>query len=292
MFQEISELRLAQADGGLPTVVAASSAPGESGVFVFSPRFHGGAHVSATPRLHHICFLLTPCAHVYARIADQAGSYETPRGSLTICPAGADYAADSHGSAEAIEAIIVAIDPGRFALAAAEGSAFEAELIERFSSRDQALFDLARSLAAECADGYPNGALFWNGMASTFIDGLLVRHTSKFKGLPGGRLDKQVLGRLRDYIVAHLDEHIETSALAEIDGRSPFHFTRVFARSVGMTPYRYVVHLRLQRALELMRERRHGLAEIAAATGFADQSHLSRWVRRVHGVSPTELKVR
>ena len=29
-----------------------------------------------------------------------------------------------------------------------------------------------------------------------------------------------------------------------------------------------------------------GLAEIAASTGFADQSHLSRWVRRVHGVSP------
>jgi AraC family transcriptional regulator len=32
-----------------------------------------------------------------------------------------------------------------------------------------------------------------------------------------------------------------------------------------------------------------GLAEIAASTGFADQSHLSRWVRRVHGVSLTQL---
>jgi len=31
------------------------------------------------------------------------------------------------------------------------------------------------------------------------------------------------------------------------------------------------------------------LAEIAARTGFADQSHLSRWVRRVLGVSPTQL---
>ena len=186
----------------------------------------------------------------------------------------------------------MAIDPGQFALAAAEGSAFEAELIERFSGRDWALFDLARGLAAECADGFPNGPLFWNGMASTFIESLLVRHTSKFKGLPRGRLDKQVLSRLRDYIVAHLDEHIEASALAEIDGRSPFHFTRVFARSVGMTPYRYVVHLRLQRALEMMRDGRHGLADIAAATGFADQSHLSRWVRRVHGVSRTELMAR
>jgi len=164
-------------------------------------------------------------------------------------------------------------------------------LIDRLSGYDQALFHLARSLAAECADGFPTGPLFWNGMASTFIESLLVRHTSKFKGLPRGRLDTQVLGRLKDYIVAHLDEHIEASALAEIDGCSPFHFTRVFARSVGMTPYRYVVHLRLQRALEMMRDGRHGLANIAAATGFADQGHLSWWVRRVHGVSPSELTV-
>jgi AraC family transcriptional regulator len=45
----------------------------------------------------------------------------------------------------------------------------------------------------------------------------------------------------------------------------------------------------LQRAIELARERRSGLAEIAAHTGFADQSHLSRWVRRVYGVSLTRL---
>jgi AraC-like DNA-binding protein len=38
-----------------------------------------------------------------------------------------------------------------------------------------------------------------------------------------------------------------------------------------------------------MRDGRHSLAEIAAATGFADQSHLSRWIRRVHGASPTQL---
>jgi len=121
---------------------------------------------------------------------------------------------------------------------------------------------------------------------------LLVRHTSKFKGPLRGRLDEQVLGRIRDYVIIHADQCIEVGALAKIADCSPSYFTRVFARSVGMTPYRYVVHLRLQRALDLMRGGRHSLAEVAAATGFADQSHLSRWVRRVHGVSPTELMAR
>jgi AraC family transcriptional regulator len=102
-------------------------------------------------------------------------------------------------------------------------------------------------------------------------------------------LGKDVLKRLRDYVLAHLDEPIEVSTLAKMAGRSPFHFTRVFTRSVGISPHRYVVHLRLQRAIELVRDGRSGLAEIAARTGFADQSHLSRWVRRVHGASLTQL---
>ena len=129
-------------------------------------------------------------------------------------------------------------------------------------------YSILRGLAVECTDGYPNGPLFWNDMASTFIEGLLVRHTSKFKGPLRGRLDEQVLGRIRDYVFAHTDEHIEAGALAKIAGRSPFHFTRIFARSVGMTPHRYVVHLRLQRALELMRDGRRGLAENRSCHGL------------------------
>jgi AraC-like DNA-binding protein len=104
-----------------------------------------------------------------------------------------------------------------------------------------------------------------------------------------GAFGRELLGDLEDYIVAHLDEPIEVAALARIAGRSPFHFIRVFARSVGMTPHRYVVHLRLQHAIELVRNGQSSLAEIAVRTGFADQSHLSRWVRRGYGVSLTQL---
>jgi AraC family transcriptional regulator len=290
MFQQIPELHMRQADGRLPTALVAGSAPGESGVFVLGARFQGGGHISATPQLHHICFPMFARAQFDCRVVDQVLSHTPSLGCVAICPSGADYTAESEGSAEAI---IVAIDPGQFALAAAESSALGAELIERLAGYDQALFDVARGLAAECLRGYPHGALYWNGVASAFVEGLLVRHTSRSKGLPrGGRLDEQVLGRLRDYVVAHIDESIEAAALARIAGHSTFHFTRIFARSVGMTPYRYVVHLRLRRALELIRDGRQGLAEIAAATGFADQSHLSRWVRRVHGVSPSKLMAR
>jgi AraC family transcriptional regulator len=283
---EIGEVSVAQADGASPTTLADGSAAGESGVFVMSSRFQGGLHVSGTPRWHHICFQTSAHARFACRIGDRALSFSRPAGSLSISPAGSDCSADAD---ESVENILVAVDPARFALMAAEDFAPDAQLVERLLGYDQALFDLARRLAAESAIGYPNGPLFWNDTASAFVHGLIARHASRTESRSRARLSKHVLTRVKNYVLAHLDEPIEVAALASVAGRSPFHFTRVFARSVGVTPHRYVVHLRLLRAVELVRDGRSGLAEIAARTGFADQSHLSRWIRRVHGVSPSQL---
>jgi AraC family transcriptional regulator len=286
MIGEIPELSMAQEDGAPPTTLGAGSAPGESGVSVLSAHFEGAIHVSATSRRrHHVFFGMSEPLRYRCHIAGRSISHEPPPGSLAVCPAESDYGADAHGTTEVI---VVSVDPGRLALAAAEDSEIDAQLIDRFSGYDQALLDSARTLASESAAGFPNGPFFWNAIASAFIDGLLARHTARFSGRTRGSLGKDLFHRLRDYIMAHLDEPIEVAALAGLAGRSPFHFTRVFAQSVGMSPHRYVVHLRLQRAIELMRGGQ-SLAEIAASTGFADQSHLSRWVRRVHGVSPTQL---
>ena len=282
---DIGALRMAQQDGGAPTTLAAGSAPGESGVSVLNFRFDGGMHLLATPRCHCICFEMSQ-VRVEKRMAGRIAHYERPVGSLTINPAGYDFAADAD---EDVEILVVAVDPGRMALAAAEGALPEAQLIERLGGEDPALFTLARTLAFENVHNYPSGALSWNEAASSFVDGLVAGHTAAMPARSRGSLGKDQLRRLRDYVAAHLDEPIGVEALADIAARSPFHFTRVFTRSVGMTPHRYVVHLRLQRAIELVREGRSGLAEIAARTGFADQSHLSRWVRRVHGVPLSRL---
>ena len=190
---------------------------------------------------------------------------------------------------ESDDALIVSVDPGWLALAAAEESALDAQITERLSGYDGTLLELARTLVAESSNSYPNGPLFWNDVASALLDRLIARHTRGVAPKPRGALDKAVLDWLRDYVMEHLDEPIEVASLANIAARSPFHFTRVFTRSVGLSPHRYAVHLRLNRALELVREGRTSLAVIAACTGFADQSHLSRWVRRVKGVPLTQL---
>jgi AraC family transcriptional regulator len=285
MVTSLVELALMQENGNLPTTLVAGSAPGESGLSIHFVRFDGGLHLSGTLQQHIVCFQL---AHACfdCRIGGRRLWHEPPAGSLAICPAGIDCSADAKGS---VDAVFVAVDPRHLALAAAEDSALEAQLIDRLAGCDQELLSVANALVSESRSNYLNGPLLWNELAGAFINGLVARHTSRTQLQIRGTLGKEVLARLRDYIVSNIGEPIEVAALAKIAGRSPFHFSRVFRRSVGVSPHRYIVHLRLRRALELARSGQVGLADIAVRTGFADQSHLWRWVRRVHGVSLTQL---
>lgn len=115
-MMDIGDLGLAQKDGGLPTMVTAGRAPGESGVSVVSVRFQGAAHFSATPRQHLVWFLASPGVRFHCRIAGRSLQHDLPVGSLAVCPAGADSAADTEDS---VDALLVAVDPRQLALAAA-----------------------------------------------------------------------------------------------------------------------------------------------------------------------------
>ena len=281
---KLGDISLVQADGSMPATLATGSSPGEWGVSIHKWRFRAGAHFRGTSPQHHIWFA-SP-ARFHCRIAGQKLSHNMPTGSLAIGPAGIDCAADAEGN---FDSLLVAIDPLKLTLAAADDSTYDPRPVVRLLSNDRTLAGLACQLAEESSLGFPNGPLFWNDVVGRFIADLLLRHTAEPPPATRGQLGKDVLHRMRDYVAANLDEPIAVATLAQMAGRSPFHFSRLFSRSVGVTPHRYIVHLRLKRAAELIRNGRLSFAEIAAQTGFADQSHLSRWVRRVYGVPLTQV---
>lgn len=273
---------MAQKDGRLPSLTAASAAPGESGISVLGLSFDSGLHFKAIPQQHLVWLQLSDVRMTCRRAGRVILEEAVPAGSAAICPAELDCSGDAE---ESTTAILVLIQQSHLALAAAEKSSIEAQLMDRALGDDRPLFELGRMLALESAGNYPNGPLFWHDASSAFIDRLVVHHSTSSDSSTKRFLGKDVVRRLKDYVMTHLDEPITVDALADIAGRSPFHFSRVFTRCVGVSPHRYIVHLRLQRAVELIRDERSSLADVAASTGFADQSHLSRWIRRVYGVS-------
>ncbi|MFL6632771.1 MAG: AraC family transcriptional regulator [Massilia sp.] len=73
--------------------------------------------------------------------------------------------------------------------------------------------------------------------------------------------------------------------LAEVSGLSRFQLVRQFARATGLTPHAYLIQRRIDAARALL-ARGSTLADAAAASGFADQSHMTRLFIRTYGVTP------
>jgi AraC family transcriptional regulator len=242
MFSNIGDISAIQADGAAPSVLVAGGAAGESGVQVVKLKYQGAAHFAATLHQHVITFMSQGPTH--CRVAGKAFSHEAPEGSLAVLPAGVEATCDRSADTTSL---LICVEPAWLALAAAEESAFAAKLLDRMTGYDANLLHLGLLLIEECAADYPRGALFWNEAASRFVNTLVGRHTSEPKP-SDGVLDAAMLGRLRDYLMAHLDEPVDVATLAHMTRRSQFHFSRVFHRSVGVSPYRYIVYLRLRRA--------------------------------------------
>jgi len=116
---------------------------------------------------------------------------------------------------------------------------------------------------------------------------LVIRHADKGDRdtvLPAAR-STAALRRVRDLLEAEYARTVTISELAREAGLSTFHLIRVFRASFGLPPYKYLEQVRIQQARRLIR---HGfpLTHVVHATGFSDQSHLTRYFKRIVGVTP------
>ena len=114
---------------------------------------------------------------------------------------------------------------------------------------------------------------------------LALRHADAPPYLYQPGLEDKRVQAVIDYMAAHLDANMSLDDLAMITGLSRFHLLRVFRAATGLPPHTYFNHMRLRRAKRLLFDGA-SIADAAAATGFADQSHLNRHFKTMWGVSP------
>ncbi len=101
----------------------------------------------------------------------------------------------------------------------------------------------------------------------------------------GGRWRAQA-DEIAHEVAMRFDQPLPLSALASGVGLSPFAACRVFRRATGSSIHRYQLELRLRHALTLLFETSRPLADIALATGFANQGHFGNHFRRRYGLTP------
>ena len=79
---------------------------------------------------------------------------------------------------------------------------------------------------------------------------------------------------------------VTNAEMAQAAGMSERAFERSFAREYGLPPQQYLKRLRIQTACRALVDTRESIADIALRHGFADQSHFTRELRRMAGVTP------
>ncbi|HAU4908846.1 TPA: AraC family transcriptional regulator [Aeromonas hydrophila] len=95
----------------------------------------------------------------------------------------------------------------------------------------------------------------------------------------------QHLQRAAELMQDDCSSPLTLAQLSAVAGLTPSHFVRSFSRHYGMTPHAYLLDQRIRHARTLLR-RGEPLAEVALASGFADQAHFQRQFKRRVAATP------
>lgn len=108
----------------------------------------------------------------------------------------------------------------------------------------------------------------------------------------------QNVRRLRDFYIKEALSFIESNfqrdisieEIAAVCGLNRSYFGKVFRETMGESPQAFLLHYRMARAAQLLKETRLSVGEIAQQVSYDNQLHFSRAFKNVHGVSPREYR--
>lgn len=216
---------------------------------------------------------------------------------VAVVPAGRPFA---FAVGETFETLNVALRKTFLGRVAEEAGADpdRLEVLGRFLVRDPQVERLMLSFLSELETEGLGGRLYAEGLVQALAVHVLREHSSLGRaakrgvGLePGeGGLPKRALKNVTDYVGDNLSADLSLADMARAASVSPYHFSRLFKESTGLSPHRYVIRERVERAKGLLSATDMPVGEVARACGFSHQSHLARHTRRLLGVAPSDLR--
>ena len=137
----------------------------------------------------------------------------------------------------------------------------------------------------------------WDHRQAGLAELAVLEDLRREPGLPGAEqrstgatLPDRLLRRVLEHIERNLHSKLKWEELAAAVGLDSFRFARGFKRATGMTPHRYVMATRVQRAMELLTREGTSIANVALDVGCSCQSHLTTLFRMHTGTTPAAFR--
>lgn len=96
----------------------------------------------------------------------------------------------------------------------------------------------------------------------------------------------------QEYIRTYFSSNISLLDICNEIHVSQYHFIRTFVKKTGMTPHKYLLFVRMEKAKELLRLGQYSVSETAALCGYESVSNFSMTFKKAVGLSPSEYKNR
>jgi AraC family transcriptional regulator len=185
--------------------------------------------------------------------------------------------------------LYVSVADARFgALAGPEPDPRGLDVEPQYAVTDSHVVALVLNMRSEIEAGCPTGRLYGQALSIALAARLQARYASA--PVPqqhvGPALSPAQIGRVCDYIRAHLASDMGIAEIAALVNLSPHYFSLLFRHAFGMPPHQYVLQERISEAKRLLAAGRMSLSELATHLGFSDQSHFSRAFRKLTGTTP------
>ena len=171
------------------------------------------------------------------------------------------------------------------------GAAARTQSLDALSFSDPVISQVAIGLVDAVKTGAPD--LYAEAAAQFLAAHLLSTHRPS--GLPNdagrpGRLSDRRVARVLEYMNARYMEPLSLDQLAAEVCVSPFHFAQMFKKSVGVTPHRYLVNIRMNAASEMLGSTDGSILEIALACGYQNAAHFTAAFQKRFSQSPSAYR--
>jgi AraC family transcriptional regulator len=206
---------------------------------------------------------------------------------LVFVPAGLGFREWQEPSS-LMSAIYLLVDPNILLIHDVEHSGSRA-CAPRLFFESTALWQTALKLRGLIETGPTASPLYAEALAVVLLHELLDSRGESAPRAHGGLAFSQRRAVLQ-YIEEHFAHEISLSTLASLAQLSPYHFLRAFKESFGVTPHRYHVQKRIERAKELIADRNLSLLQIAIELGFAEASSFSLAFRKIAHMTPSAYR--